>query len=155
MAIDPTNLKLKLSQNFSLGEFAVSAAYPDLASKIVFTEGDVVKLLYLCKTILQPLRNFLGEAIVVLSGKRSLELNTAVKGAPTSDHLFMGFSCACDFLPVKGSDLSKVQPWLTQYPNSFGQLITYKDNGGNLHWCHVSLPTDRHIGEFMTTVIGE
>jgi zinc D-Ala-D-Ala carboxypeptidase len=76
----------KLSDNFKLGEFKVSSTCPGLAKKIKFSVEDYYSLKLLCFECIQPIRDRFGP-IKILSGKRSEELNKAVKGSKFSDHL--------------------------------------------------------------------
>ena len=86
----------QITSNFTLQEFAVSQDHPDLASKIEFTEADIHIITNHCRNILEPIRKRFG-LVKILSGKRSQELNSAIKGEKDSDHLY---SCATDiFMP--------------------------------------------------------
>lgn len=135
-----------LTENFSLAEFAVSAEHPFLAKLIEFSEADEVKLFYFCNMILQPIRNKFG-GVIILSGKRTPELNKAVGGAELSDHLFRYASCATDFT-VPGADMKAVYNWIQfnlcgSFMKPYGQLIYYPAK----QFIHGSLPTPRHRGE--------
>ncbi len=142
---------MRLTKDFSISEFAVSADHPYLASKITFSEADKIKLFYLCSLILQPVRDWLHTPVKILSGKRSRALNSAIPGAsPTSDHLFNFVSAACDFT-ISGFDMERV--WLqmqgtniSKNKQPFGQLIFYPSK----NFVHVSLPTPKHHGEVFT-----
>ena len=76
----------KLSENFKLEEFKVSSTCPGLAKKIKFSVEEYYTLKLLCFECIQPIRDRFGP-IKILSGKRSEELNKAVKGSALSDHL--------------------------------------------------------------------
>jgi hypothetical protein len=76
----------KLSENFKLEEFKVSSTCPGLAKKIKFSVEDYYTLRLLCLECVQPIRDRFGP-VKILSGKRSAELNTAIKGSSFSDHL--------------------------------------------------------------------
>ena len=144
---------MQLTKNFNLSEFAVSADHPHLASIITFSETDKIKLFYLCKLIMQPIRDWLVVPIKILSGKRTCELNNAVDGAFNSDHLFEFCSVACDFtLPFPEYSMERIfeeiksgTPGANRHKNikPFGQLIYYPKK----NFIHVSLPTPKHHGE--------
>lgn len=87
----------ELTRNFSFSEFAVSKDFPNLAKQIQFSKQDKQKIFYLTKVFLQPFRDYLNAPVIISSGKRSVELNKAVKGTLNSDHLFQEFSIAVDF----------------------------------------------------------
>lgn len=134
---------MQLSKNFKLDEFYVSMSFPDLAEKIERTEDDKQKMLVLANTLLQPVRDLYG-SVRIKSGKRSPELNTAIKGAAQSEHLYTGHSAAVDFTFIKEGAVEKAYRWLVENrPNCFGQLIWYKKS----NFVHVSLPTLRNLGK--------
>ena len=74
----------RLSQHFTLEEFSRSNSHPELARGI--PEHLVKNVQKLVDTILQPLRLELNQPIEILSGYRSIALNQAVGGSPTSQH---------------------------------------------------------------------
>lgn len=123
-----------ISKNFSYSEFVVSADYPELAELIVLTEKDKAKIFFIVMHWLQPLRDLTGEAIEILSGIRSTELNTNVGGVDTSDHLFKGhYSCAADIVVHamfnrQGIFTERaIVDWFLK-KGGFKQLIWYKDD---------------------------
>lgn len=75
----------QLTQNFSLEEFAVSGSHPDLVVPVPPQYLPHVRLL--AESCLQPIRNLWSQPMKVLSGYRSPELNEAVNGSPTSQHM--------------------------------------------------------------------
>lgn len=130
------------SRSFTWDEFNVSKDHPELAAKIALTELDRQKIFYLCQMVLQPIRDTLGKPVVILSGKRSPELNAAVGGAKTSDHLYLGEACAVDFT-VPGIEMKIIYHGLCLKQNTLGQLIFYPKQ----NFIHVSLPSQKHINE--------
>lgn len=78
---------MKLSENFELSEFTRS----DTATRegIVNNPGDkeIVALQNLVVKLLQPLREVYSKRMKINSGYRCPELNKAVKGSATSQHL--------------------------------------------------------------------
>lgn len=125
---------MKLSRNFSLEEFAVSKDHPELASLISFTEADRIKAKMLVELYLQPIRSMYGKPVVILSGKRSPALNTAVGGSITSDHRFENFAAACDFT-VPGVNMRSIYDFMKSNMPYY-QLILYPKS----NFIHVSLP---------------
>jgi len=122
---------MRLSQNFTLHELTAS----DTARRrgIDNTAGTYVvdRLTELCHTILEPLRIGIGSALCVSSGYRSKELNKAVGGSATSQHM-VGEAVdvySCDGLQPR--DIIKVA-LLENLP--FHQII---DEFGR--WVHVSI----------------
>ena len=121
--------KGQASNNFWFGEFKVSVDYPELASRIQIIEYQEKIISFLCDGILQPIRNYFGKT-EVLSAVRSEELNKAVGGSNTSDHLYIPenkiWSCATDFSCEK-SHPEKVFRWIIEQRLPFRQLIYYLD----------------------------
>lgn len=74
----------RITENFSLEEFAVSATHPELVKPVPIEYWDNVYRL--AETCLQPIRDLWGKPMKILSGYRSDALNKAAKGSPTSQH---------------------------------------------------------------------
>lgn len=83
-----------LSKNFKLEEFLKN----DEGIKIVPTSKQLDNLKVLAKTIMQPIRDYVGSPILITSGLRTEEINSAVGGSPKSLHLT---GRACDFTTYK------------------------------------------------------
>ena len=77
-----------LSKNFTLAELCATN-YPKFQTQP--TTQQICNLAYLCATVLQPLRDFLGEPVFITSGFRSQSLNKHVGGVANSKHL-QGFA---------------------------------------------------------------
>lgn len=143
---------MKLTEHFDLKEFCVSDQYPDMAKKIKFTRKDIHKAFLLCKSILEPVRDYVGKPIQINSGKRSKLLNLAIGGVPSSHHRFRGYDAACDwkFKSVHSQNPKLFQAYKFIAQNmkyNFGQLIIYLDRKKDPIFIHVSLPTDDKIGQ--------
>lgn len=78
---------------------------------------------YLAQEILEPIRAFTGRAIIVNSWFRSPELNSAVGGSPTSDHLQ---AKAADIEDSGGNNKLLIRAAL-QWGLPFDQMIIYDD----------------------------
>lgn len=85
---------MKLTPNFSLSEFIRSdaAAAQGLDN---YPPADVLARIQVLAFGMELVRRTLGGPIIVKSGYRSPEVNAAVKGTATSDHLS---GWACDFV---------------------------------------------------------
>lgn len=138
----------KLSKNFTLEELIKSPTAK--AKKIDNTPSKEVvqNLTKLAQNILQPIRDKFGAQIVVTSGYRSLLLNKAVGGSPTSQH------CkgeAADIRtksdePIDNQALfNLIKRMIEERKIIVGQLI---DEYG-YNWVHVSLPTNKHKNEVL------
>ena len=120
---------MQLTDNFWLREFKVSADFPELAEKIQFSGYDKQVLRLLCDSLLQPVRTHFGQ-LDIISGKRSLELNTAVGGNENSKHMI---AAAADFtIPNVGTHageqkLNRIFQWITdEYNTQYRTCIYYQ-----------------------------
>ena len=95
----------------------------------------VVRLMSLCRYILDPVREKYGKPITVTSGYRSQFLNELVGGVPTSQHRFGLAADLCCSDPKALFDL------ISESDLPFDQLIYYQKR----KFVHVSYsPTYRH-----------
>lgn len=126
---------MKLSQNFSLEEFIVSDSYPELAQAIGWESDHIYRAHSLTKYFLQPLRNHLQVPVHITSGKRSVELNNAVGGSLSSDHLFSDTlgSCAVD---ITCDDIIAAWEWIKDHSD----LIKYTYLWLSRNYIHISAP---------------
>ena len=126
----------QVSEHFKLEEFAHSESHPDLVEPVPHQyEQNVIRL---AKTILEPIRALVGVPLKILSGYRSWELNHAVGGSPTSQHMRAE---AADFIcpPLEMETVFRLL-----YDNRAtipcGQIIYYPLQ----HFIHVALPSSRY-----------
>lgn len=77
---------MKLSENFDLEEFSVSAAAERLNITNTLTGKSLAAIRALVSALLQPLRSRYGKPMYINSGFRCPELNRAVGGVPASQH---------------------------------------------------------------------
>ena len=135
----------------------VSSEHPELAKQIWLTPEDMQKIAVHVYTILQPVRDYFQQPVFITSGKRSLGLNHAVGGAPTSDHLdTMAVDWCVGKKNKKGVDYKATEDaflFLKDFSTtSFGQLILYCKVDRMIH---TSLPTVKHHGEVLASKMGE
>ena len=92
--------------------------------------GNIQRLI---AEVLDPLREAYGKPIRVTSGFRSPELNKAVGGSRTSDHMT---GCAADIVgtPNNKEENKKLFELVQELGLSYDQLIDEK----NFRWVHVS-----------------
>lgn len=121
-------------KNFSLSEFFVTDTGLD-------NETDDPKVLAniqaLIDGVLQPIRDQWGK-VTITSGYRSAEVNEAVGGASTSQHLT---GSAADIVMAAGVDRMAVVEWMHASGLQFGQAIYYEDT----NHLHVSTGTKREV----------
>lgn len=80
-------MKMKLSENFTLEEFVRSDIATDLQIENVPDELEIDNLKKLTIRLLQPLRLLYGKSFHINSGYRCPQLNEAVGGVATSQHM--------------------------------------------------------------------
>lgn len=125
----------RVSEHFTLDEFAVSRSHPELVEPVpVQYEANVDRLV---TGILEPIRRIIGMPMTILSGFRSPALNKAVGGSPTSQHLDAGAADWTIANTMEGLFLA-----LYSRPNRLpsGQMIFYP----NRQFIHSALPSKRY-----------
>ena len=106
-----------------------------------FSQEEIRNLKLLVQKVLQPARNKFG-VINVTSGYRSLEVNSAVGGSATSDHLF---GRAAD---IQCEDMAAVFNYIRKYL-PFKQLIWEFGTDSQPGWIHVSYDALNNRGEVL------
>ena len=148
---------IRLSEHFLLSEFTRSSTAERLGicnelDPFYPTHKDIIaNLKRICEEILEPLRAFAGQPIIIGSGFRCPALNKAVGGVKNSQHMT---GEACDIrLPrtpyvdwgdnLVHTDMSVAYRWLDflEHHTDFDQLILEHSHGE--YWIHVSCKSDR------------
>jgi len=140
------DLNMKLSKNFTLKEFI----YSDTASvlKIDNTPNDLIvnRLRTLCINVLQPVREHFNKPVMINSGYRCPKLNTAIKGAKTSQHV-LGYAADFEIMGLSNYDLAI---WIRnnlkydQLILEFATNLSQNPNNGWVHCSYVDLKTNRN-----------
>lgn len=117
----------KITPHFTLQEMTTTD-YEEFKSSIVkIANANKEKLEKLCWH-LEAIRAIIGSPLTITSAIRSKELNSAIKGSKTSQHLVVE---AADFIPTKKSAILAFSEIVKSgYP--FGQLILEKRGIGYL-----------------------
>ena len=132
-----------ITTNFTLEELYKSSTSSKLGINNVPNKDVSNNLMILAVKILQPLREAYGKPITVTSGYRSLELNKAVKGSSTSQHLK---GEAADLVTDNNKKLFEVAKRLIDEGKiKVGQLI----DEYNYKWIHISLPNNKHNNQIL------
>lgn len=130
---------MNLSRSFTLRELTRTShrGVAELNYETARTDDELLGVLQvLCQTLLQPIRDHYGRAVIIHSGYRCLELNSAIGGSRFSQHMK---GEAADF-HVVGFDLREVFDWIRSTSGlSFGQLILEGNVAGVPGWIHLSL----------------
>lgn len=121
---------MNLSEHFTLEElcFSDTAARHGIDNTApVHLHGNLSRL---CR-MLEQVRGILGKPILINSGYRSPNLNSLVRGQPSSQHLT---GCAAD-IRVPGMTPNEVCKAIIASDIQFDQLIREFDS-----WTHISVP---------------
>lgn len=121
---------MKLTKNFDLNEFTYSKTAVERGINNYPQAYEQGSLKNLCVNLLQPLRDALGESISINSGYRCKQLNDAVGGSKTSQHM-RGEAADC---AIKGN-AADLLDLLIKLNISFDQALLYKSK----NFLHLSL----------------
>ena len=120
---------MNLSPHFTLEEMTyTSTGFPNVPSAT-----EIANLSVLAMT-LESVRSLLGKPISISSGYRSTRVNSAVRGAGNSYHLY---GLAAD-IKVKGMTPYEVCMAIKNSDISYDQLIL-EELGGNGGWTHIGI----------------
>jgi len=127
---------MKLTDHFQLEEFTRSATASRLNIQNVPNTQIIHNLTRICQEILEPLREYACQPIIIGSGYRCPSLNKAVGGVPNSQHQ------SGEAVDIHIPDNDTGIRWFTWMMNNlrFDQLIKEKANkASKSFWIHVSL----------------
>ena len=128
--------QLKLSENFSLYELTHSNTGEARKIYNLPDEAGIERLRQVCLHILQPVRNHFGKPVRVNSGYRSLALNTAIKGAKTSQHM----KCEAADYEIDGMSNRELAHWVADNLQFDQVILEFHNNpqDPNSGWVHTS-----------------
>lgn len=128
---------MQLTKNFTLREMLRSARANELGVKEQYNPPKQVveNLTGLCVNILQPLRDYIGQAIFIGSGYRCERVNKAVGGVSNSQHLT---GEAADIQATGTMENRELFEAIKRAKLPFDQLIWEFGDGDNPAWVHVS-----------------
>jgi len=127
---------MQLSKNLSLREVTKSITAERLGVKNVPDKEDIANLIDIATHVFQPLRDHFDVPIAVSSGFRSKELNKAVGGSKTSEHM-VGRALDLD-ADIHGGVTNKEIFEFIKKNLEFNQLIWEFGDDENPEWVHVS-----------------
>ena len=126
---------MQLSKNLSLAEMIRSESAKRNGISNMPTEEHLANMKKLAENVFQPIRDHFNVPIHISSGYRSLELNKAIKGAKTSQHV-LGQAVDID---MDGTEITNKQVFDYIKKNlEFDQLIWEFGTDNNPAWVHVS-----------------
>lgn len=143
---------MNITKHFTLEEFQRSSVADAHGIDNTIPAQYIPTLEQLCRTILEPLRAFAGQPIIISSGYRSPTLNVKVGGVYASQHTL---GEAADIALPKAdytswadgkhhTDMETAHRWFTYLKEhtDFDQLILETTNGHD-YWIHVSCRKNR------------
>lgn len=125
----------QITKNFTLSELTYSDTARQKGIKNIPNNAEYNNIKALCINVLQPLREALGKPVSINSCYRGKELNKAVGGATTSQHMAQN-GAAAD-IHVNGMTNYDLAMFIKDKID-FDQLILEFYNGGSTGWVHVS-----------------
>ena len=139
-------MRMRLSANFTLDELTNTNKSDELRAinrETALNGQETLKnLTALAQKILQPIRDFYKQPVVVSSGYRCKALNVAVGGSQTSQH---SYGEAAD-IQIDGVSVDKLFEDLKSGKvvplDDVGQVI--KEKVGSAEWIHISIMTPRY-----------
>ena len=118
---------------FSIEELTKSNTAQQKGIKNIPSKEQERNLIALIENVLDPLREAYGRPIVVTSGFRCKELNKAVGGSPSSQHL-LGLAADIRTIEDTKAENKKLFDLAQKLKLPFDQLI----DEHNLDWVHIS-----------------
>ena len=140
-----------LSPHFSLEQLTLSVAAKKHKLKNTPDAATVERLRLLCAHVLEPLRELYGAPLYVNSGYRSPEVNAAVGGVRTSQHLL---GEAADITTGSLEENRRLLGIALEHARELGfdQLIAEKSNTyGYPRWLHISYSDRKRRQQFIVT----
>ena len=122
---------------FTIKELCASLKATTLGIKNEPSKAALTNLESLVLNILDPLREAWGGGIIVTSGYRSVALNKAVGGSPSSAHRY---GLAADIVPADrriAAFKAFCVKWLKENEVNFDQYID--EQGGGSEWVHIGI----------------
>ena len=141
---------MQLTEHFTLEEFTRSATAERLHIPNTPNTLNIQNLRTLCSHVLEPLRQYVGEPVIISSGYRCNELNKAVGGVSGSQHT------KGEAADIRIPDAATGKEWFTWIMDNleFDQLIWETKRVPNIpnnpntpnstHWIHVSYREDHN-----------
>jgi zinc D-Ala-D-Ala carboxypeptidase len=124
---------MKISKYFELDELLITGVHKYITKNMEIGRNDpqvVKKLTVLATTILDPIREHFGKPMIINSGYRFPDLNKAVGGSPTSQHMLAE---AAD-TTISEVSLKDYFDFVRKSNLPYGQIIYEFDA-----WIHISL----------------
>lgn len=129
------NVPLTSQGHFTLYEFLFTRHSKFLCANVSYLNKERFYNLCCTADLAEDIRSHLNKPLVINSGLRCPELNSAVGGASCSDHLF-GLAMDISLHSFTSQDKVRLRSFLTSLKSS-GTIRYFEINQ---FYCHVSLP---------------
>lgn len=133
---------MKLTENFTLEEL-VATTRKGIENKP--NEDQYINLCLLALKVLQPIRNAYQKPVKISSGFRCSQLNKAVGGVSTSQHLKGEAADINNGQKENRKIFDIAKKMIEEGKLNVGQLIDEK----NYSWVHISLPDNKHKNQIL------
>ena len=132
-----------LSEHFTLRELERSATARRLGISNTAPNAAVVHLQQLCTHVLEPLRMDYGRPIRIGSGYRCPELNKAIGGATSSQHMSGKAADITSLHDERDENLQLLRTLITSGLEYDQCICEFPDAFGRPDWVHVSWDADK------------
>ncbi len=136
----------KVSKHFSFWELTSTKQFPDLQEtnrKYFQTEPFSGRLVVFAESMLEEIRYAVDASVIINSCGRCPELNVAVGGVPTSQHLFSTEYDGAADIRVLGQSVEVVAFKIFNNGLSFFQMRVYTKSG----FIHIGSPRAKNNGQ--------
>lgn len=139
-------MDIQLTKNFKLDEFerSVTANKLGIDNKIKNSEPEIISnILYLCRNVLQPIRDAYGKPITITSGYRCSKLNEIIGGAKNSQHL------KGEAVDIKCDSMYTLWTMIMEMIKSGKIEVDQVIDEKNLSWIHISLTKKKNRNQIL------
>jgi len=133
----------KITEHFTFFELCITRDHPELLTKNrehFMVEPFLGRLTYAAEYLLENIRDDVRLPIVVTSGGRCPELNSAAGGVPTSQHLFNNHMDGAFDFHVVGKNITETALAIWNSGLTFYQLRVYTKSG----FIHLGMPRSKN-----------
>lgn len=139
-------MSIQLTKNFKLDEFerSVTANKLGIDNRIKNSEPEIASnILYMCRNVLQPIRDAYGKPITITSGYRCSKLNEIIGGAKNSQHL------KGEAVDIKCDSMYTLWTMIMEMIKSGKIEVDQVIDEKNLSWIHISLTKNKNRNQIL------
>lgn len=139
-----------LSKNFTLEELSKSLAALNRGLDNTPKKQHIENLKLLCTHVLQPIRDHFGLPVTINSGFRSANVNRAIGGSFTSQHM-LGQAADIEIIGVHNADIWRFVVANLDYDQVIAEHLELKKP--NAGWVHVSYNKGKNRKEALSCTV--